>query len=429
MATELRDFSDFHAFPGTITNGIYTFPPLYNKAKSGKLLTWRIFIALREPEDVVFKHNWDIAAADFVPIPNTAFNVKNAELPYYAAYWTERKNGSDGALSRTPATLIKSGSKGLIGKANERNVFTQALIKARSEFEKKISNGYSLEKNPDMTNALYYAMAAHNYKDHVKKVSFPTWSQPKLDGVRCVATQKNNTIIKYSRDQKAWGYPEFDDALRPHLKPGIHFDGELYLHRKHLQEITGVARNEKKAFELEYHIFDIFDTTNPSWLWSERWTFLNTLKINHPRIKIVPATQVNDQAALDKLYAEYIATHYEGQMIRMDAPYEFSQDRELRSHVLLKRKRKFDAEYELVRGERATNGRAVGIFIGVFKVSDTITFNATWKEKTMDEMREFADAFDANPNAYIGQLFTIEFEDLSKDKVPLRPKIKAMRRD
>src|SRR5207237_2443445 len=40
-------------------------------------------------------------------------------------------------------------------------------------------------------------------------------------------------------------------------------------------------------------------------------------------IKFVPTMECRTQEELDQLYAEYIEQGYEGQMVRLDAPYDF----------------------------------------------------------------------------------------------------------
>jgi hypothetical protein len=71
---------------------------------------------------------------------------------------------------------------------------------------------------------------------------------------------------------------------------------------------------------------------------------------------------------------------------------------------------------------------ALGTFIGIFITHDNKTqFKASPKNMTMNEMRELYKNVSSNKNDYIGKYATIEYEDISIDGVPLRPKFLQFR--
>lgn len=87
---------------------------------------------------------------------------------------------------------------------------------------------------------------------------------------------------------------------------------------------------------------------------------------DHPIIKIVETTPVTTPEALDACYARYTEQGYEGQMIRLDTPYEW----DTRSKGLLKRKEFITEEFPLIRieeGEGNWSGMAKRI---VFRLPD-----------------------------------------------------------
>ncbi len=438
MATKKRDFKDFRAFPGEIIDGIYVFPPLYSADKAGRTRFWKQFIKLVNPEDVrdSYEHDW---VEDFhIKTIKESYYDSAAEIPYFAMIYNEQ-GIVDGKLSKHPPMIIKEGSVGLKNKANARNVFTQALINARSLYQKKIDSGYVTNmKALSKPDRLWMAMAAHPYDKHKKKLIFPCYSQPKLDGVRCIMYRSGDRIVKYSRNGNFYnGYDEWDKYLMPvfEVHHNLHLDGELYLHGKHLQEITGVARNDHKKFNLEYHVFDLFNTDDLNLTFEDRIDYMDEVFdiINAhedvPSIVRVQTTKVKNMHDLDKIYNEYLEQGFEGQMLRnADGLYETSRDREMRSYNLLKRKALFADEFQLVGVKRAENGRAAGTFVGVFINSKGVKFRASPKNMTMNEMKELYDVV-SNDKSYIGRYATIEYEDLSNDDVPLRPKFVAFRFD
>jgi len=416
------------SYQGKIVGNVYVFNTLYSKNTRGKLLFWTAFIRLVDKQTlaVEYDNDWDKDRETVLPILDEYFNSKPMNENIVAQLFTERGEVG-GKVVRNPPTIIKEGSPGLKGKKNARNVLTQALINCNSLYNKKITDGYSLDKE-FKSNVLYFAMAAKLFDDEVDKITYPCLSQPKLDGCRCITKLDNGKVVRYSRDLKIWeGFEIFDKYLIEILKTGAHLDGELYLHGKHLQEIVGVARNKDKAFQLKYYIFDVF-YPNKNVQAHERLMWLSTLRFSEEsNIVIVETSTVSTRKELDTLYKEYIKNGYEGQMIRKyDGLYETSTMREPRSANLIKRKVKYDNEYKLVHAECGTNGRAAGTFIGVFEVNK-IKFKASFKSTTMKVTKEYYKDYLSNPSNWIGKMFTIEYDDLSKDNIPLRPKIVALR--
>ena len=100
----------------------------------------------------------------------------------------------------------------------------------------------------------------------------------------------------------------------------------------------------------------------------------------------------------------------------------------IRSKFVLKRKMKYSQEYEVVDFEDGTKGRDKGAIMWICITSDTNKlFSVTPKNITYDERYSlFKEAMYDNKNGFNnkfkGRMLTVEYEDLSKDKVPLRAK-------
>lgn len=453
MTSTVRDFKDFTKFPGDIIKGAYVFPTLYSRDKMNRIRFWKLQIIMVDKVSLLddYAHDWDPKREQIEVILSSYLNSKTkvpdefVAMIYNEQGLTQMLDGTSGKCARHPPTIIVEGSPGLKGKANARNTITQSLILARSQWQKKIDDGYSIDVLATKTKAdRYYAMAAHKFDDNLKYVIYPCYSQPKLDGVRCIMKLEDGEVIKYSRDQNIWmGYDEFDSILKPAFDkyPNLHIDGELYKHGKKLQEITGVARkrtSSSKKFELNYHMFDCFigtaeglkqSTDERAEILDDVMRIINTNKSSvAKRLVEVPTSVATHRVQLDKLYQEYISEGYEGQMVRsIMGTYDASKDREIRSRSILKRKKRFDSEFPLTDVLEGTKGRAKGAFIGVFQNKQGKTFKASPKDMTMLEMKELFKCVIADLPSYIGREATIEYEDLSKDNVPLRPKFVMFR--
>ena len=74
-----------------------------------------------------------------------------------------------------------------IGKKNATSPQEQAIFEAKSMWQKRKDLGYH-EDIKDCDKRVYFApMLAKDYDKEKKKIKFPILSQPKLDGIRCIA--------------------------------------------------------------------------------------------------------------------------------------------------------------------------------------------------------------------------------------------------
>lgn len=179
------------------------------------------------------------------------------------------------------------------------------------------------------------------------------FSQPKLDGVRCIATSHG----LYTRTgRRIRSCPHIERSLAPLFvaDPAAALDGELYCPDLDLSTIIGLVNTRspdaRKQLLCERHIqLHVFDQAFHNGVFSERWINLNRtlrplLNLSAPISFVGTASVSGGQAHLDQLYASYLAAGYEGQMIRLDRPYEHR-----RSASLLKRKPFVDAEFIVER--------------------------------------------------------------------------------
>lgn len=147
-------------------------------------------------------------------------------------------------------------------------------------------------------------------------------------------------------------------ALAPIFKlyPDMIIDGELYSHEyKHnFNAIVSLLRKETPTLEeteeckkyIKYHIYDFprLDLDR-----SEEVNFYDRFYIGErlfsqiPYTQLVKSLEVNDKQELDSMLECYLADGYEGQIVRLNKPYENK-----RSKNLLKRKIFQDAEYKIL---------------------------------------------------------------------------------
>lgn len=292
-------------------------------------------------------------------------------------------------------------------------------------------------------------MLAQTWADHIdKKGREPFKSvflQPKLDGIRCIAT--NNRMIT-RKSELITSCPHISYILE-HLSPEHKLDGELYIHGVDLQTMqsyTSRQRPHRVYKEIEYHVFDYVDTEMP---FTERYEALRKiikeLMVIHSDllstfesvpeklrsktvlspvcpIKLVTSTFVNCSShdprflpTLKAFHKDAVSVGYEGAIVRnAESTYGLNY----RSPDLLKFKDRMDDEFEIIDVVEAYN--QMGTFVCKTKEGGIFEATPSW---TTDRKRWLL----RNKEKVIGKMLTVEFEKYSKDKVPLKPTGKCTR--
>lgn len=244
-----------------------------------------------------------------------------------------------------------------VGRSNERDGVAQATFEIEAAYEKKLTREYHRTIEATAGGAHFFKpMLAQKYEEFVAG-----FAQPKLDGVRCIATKDG----LFSREGKPIpGAQHIFEALQLafSLNPNTIFDGELYNHalKDDFNTIISLVKKAKPDAEraakvrelVQYHVYDL--PSHPG-TFSERSDALNDLIEGSGEFDGLSAagpifdveTFIVDSAAeYDQLHGEWLEKGYEGSMHRLDAPYE-----QKRSKTLRKRKEFQDEEFKVIRIE------------------------------------------------------------------------------
>lgn len=306
-----------------------------------------------------------------------------------------------------------------IGKKNELTAEQQAMAEAKAEWQKKKDKGYKEDIKDVDKSTFFEPMLAKVWQDYKDEAVFPVFVQPKLDGMRLIAT-KNGLWTRNGKEYKS--IPHIYEALKPlfDFNPDYIFDGEVYADKyaNDFNKICSLAKKTKPTAEdiaesaknIEYHIYDF-----PYWddVFSARNAQL--LKIakhfKSKKLKIVETCEATSYKEVDEYYEKFVELGYEGLMVRMDAKYENK-----RTKALLKYKEFKDDEYEILDVIEGIGNKSGGAGALVCKNKDNSTFHSNIKGN-----REFCKAMLANKNDYIGKIATIQFFNLTVDGVPRFP--------
>lgn len=269
----------------------------------------------------------------------------------------------DGALVTSGWTKCQPKNE---GRANATTAERQAECEAVAEEGKKLKREYR-RTVAELDSVPVGPMLAQDYGKLKKPLDFGAalhFSQPKLDGIRAIINRHG----AFSRElQPHYNCDHILAALAPVFArhPDISFDGEFYNHdlKDDFNKIVSVVRKQKPTAEqraeaaklIQYHVYDLpsdqpFETRidHLAELFEPVGDYdTPPIVIDSTFVKLVPTMEIEDHEHLDRLYADHMANGYEGQMVRLNAPYDF----DTRSKALLKRKEFKSAEFPVKRIE------------------------------------------------------------------------------
>jgi DNA ligase-1 len=307
------------------------------------------------------------------------------------------------------------------GKANGTTDNEQALKEAIAKRTKKLESGYFESITNIDTKQYFEPMLAAKWEDYKDKLTYPIYSQAKLDGIRCILTKDG----MFSRNGKPIiSAPHIFDSVKPlfETNPDLVFDGELYADKfaNDFNKIVSLVKKTKPTADdlkeskelIEYHIYDL-PSSDKNFIQRayDLAILFETRSELHPHCRIVETYKVPSEDVVTELYEKYIEEGYEGQMLRLDSKYENK-----RSKSLLKHKSFIDEEYQIldiVEGEGNRSGTAGYM---VFNTREGKTFKSNVKG-TWEETAEML----KNKKELIGKQATIKYFNLTPDGIPRFP--------
>ena len=312
-----------------------------------------------------------------------------------------------------------------VGRANATTDDEQALAEAVAKRTKKLESGY-FEDIKNINEQQYFEpMLASKWEDSKDKITYPLFSQPKLDGIRCIVTKDG----MFSRNGKpiisAPHIRESLDKLFQH-EPDLILDGELYADKfaNNFNTIVSLVKKTKptsddlkqSANNIEYHVYDIPSVTS---IFKERCIELDELSLDFPKcIKQVETHIANNESEVIEWYENYVERGYEGQILRLNGPYENK-----RSKFLLKHKSFQDSEFpilDICEGEGNKTGQ-VGYM--VFEIE-----GKRFKSNVKCSWEEGAEILKSK-SKLIGKSATIQYFNLTPDGIPRFPYVININRE
>jgi DNA ligase-1 len=320
------------------------------------------------------------------------------------------QHGYLGGKLQTDTKVVSKGKN--IGKANETTIWDQALADAISACNRKRDEGYVEDQADikDRSAGYFLPMLAKDFTKDSKKIKYPCYVQPKLDGMRALARKTNGVVEMWSRQGKPITTPtKILEELTTWLDEGESVDGEIYVHGWDFQRlISAVKRTREDTEALEYWVYDRPDQF---FEFCQRRLIIKN-KSGGDNIKLVPTW---DAESLEQIYdyqSELLSHGFEGIMIRnYDGPYAYDD----RSYDLQKLKNFETAEFEIIGGRSGT-GRASDCVIYTCKTKNNLTFEV-YPQGTIENRKALFQTL----NQDIGKFLTVKFFEYTQDGIPRFP--------
>lgn len=274
-----------------------------------------------------------------------------------------RVNVTDEDEFKMKDPTFKASKEKNIGKANFTSFEAQAYAmvemaigkKERSNYFETIEDAYKLKK--------FMPMLADKWGSCKKGISYPVYSQPKLDGARCNVYWCTIDEKVVARTRTSKDYSAVTDHIVEELRElcesdkSIIFDGELYNHAlKHdFEKIMSLTRQSKPTAEdisnskemVEFHVYDVYSKDSPTDRFEDRLFLLDQIfgnyEFNHCEGVRTDVCSTEDE--VDAIMDQYLEEGYEGGIVRtFNGLYKANG----RSKDLLKNKVFTDEEFEIV---------------------------------------------------------------------------------
>ena len=293
-----------------------------------------------------------------------------------------------------------------VGKSNATTPESQALIEAQAKLTEKMRLGYfnSIEEAQKKGGKDFLLpMLAKDFKKEMKKVTFPCYVQPKLDGIRALGTEE----ALMSRTGK-----EIDTLKHIVLADleDVVLDGELYAHGISFQQNMKLIKKYRPNLteQVKYHVYDIVMDAP----FRDRYTKLLSIATDMPHVHIVETHLIRSKEQLMSFHQQFIAAGYEGTMVRhSEEGYQVNK----RSSQLLKYKDFLDETY-IVQAVLPSESRPEQGIISCYCPKTKVTFQTGMKFS-----HEAREEILRNKHMYIGQMAEIRFFEYTDSGLPRFP--------
>lgn len=304
--------------------------------------------------------------------------------PLQIAFWIGGVFGLIAGLRASPKHL-----------RNKRNVLqdSTALTRSPGNVLEKVMPETIKENQPANDMALKEPMLAGTYNS--KRVTFPIFAQPKIDGIRIMIDKG----VAYTRSLAPFPNHHLQDVVKRNARAWQGYDGELTIGNTLKESQSIMSKYDQHAFII--NVFDVWDSIAA---FSERMTF--DLKPSR-YVRRVNTVLLSNIADLESYERECISNGYEGIILRDPS----AQYKHGRSHAC-----------ELVKIKRFTDSE--GLLIGFNRNGSMLVRHEVFGQITISN--GLPDSMRAN-DSLMGRMVKFKYQTHGTDHTPRHATFIAMR--
>ena len=310
--------------------------------------------------------------------------------------------------------------------ASQATAEEQALFEAQAEMKKKLKRDYHLTIEGTSTAKYFAPMLAEKYDQ--KLVEEGDLVQPKLDGIRCIATKEG---LRTRKGEVISSCPHVLEDLADIFarNPTLTIDGELYNHefKDNFNELASIIRKQKPdeaqlaraRRDIEFHVYDLVVGGNLAMSAVDRNVALtNIVAEAGPSIQLVPTEIVGSHEEVRVFFQRCINLGYEGTMVR-SATAGYQQKR---TKALMKFKEFISEEFEISKIEEG-----VGNWAGYAKAVEFImpgdirTESGDRPKAGIKGDQTFTKELLARAKELVGRKVTVRYFELTPAGIPRFP--------
>ncbi len=245
----------------------------------------------------------------------------------------------------------------------------------------------------------------------------------KLDGVRCLIGKIDGEVLAISRMGKDYSVSarfiieDLVDTLAI-MADGEFLDGELYVHEKSLQNISGLTRDQKPTDEhrmLQYHVYDVVAEGNVEFRIKGLSEYIRRSKRENNRIHMVVHHVVETHEEIKRLHDQFVQEGYEGAIARNAESEYLVGGRDKR---MVKIKEFQDGEYVILGHKEGKRGLVDLVY--VMDLGNGNTFDAKPMGVEGCELKTV-------PQKFVGKKANIRYFQLTDAGVPMFPILTSIR--
>lgn len=466
MASKSTHIADFQqavengTIPGAVSTDKkkFVFNKLQYAGKNKNTYSWQIFIEIMDEDGVahkIHKRYYDCT------------EIKN----YCAKISVFSDQG--GKTRKFDPTIVTKGKN--LGKANQTNVFTQALKDSLGIYNKKKQTIIQKEESADFPLPML-VQNINSSKSSILTDNLFTDGlvvQKKLDGLRIITMYKNDNTIMYSRTSREYlsqshikesinniynstvinidNIPIPEEYKQYYTIKQCNLDGEIYEHGKPLNWISGQTRKETyDSTSLSLYCFDLFFPNaikaGHNLEYRYRNMILKQLLLNddtsvaaevdlvteltnnkYKHVKVLNTYNVNTVEEVNTYLQTFLDQKFEGVIIRkLNKGYQYSENN-YHSPNIIKLKPDYDSEFKVIDFTAGTKGKSLDAIIWICETEDgKKTFNVVPKiisDNDRKELYTLMKKVEENGKTFFenkikGLPLTVEYKGLSPDNVP-----------